>query len=386
MSVRFDLRTEKKAARFRRTGPAFLLAVAVGGFMPGCQKSSANAPGGDPRATPVQVQIAPSAKIPETTEYLSLLKSRHSASINPQVEGQITRIFVKSGDRVAAGAPLLQIDPLKQEATVSSQEASRAAQEANLRYAQISLERAQKLHDAGVISKQELDNAQTAYDAAVAQLKALDEQVKQQKVELRYYTVSSPMDGIVGDIPVHVGDRVTVATMLTTVDEPGALEAYIYVPAERARNLKLGLPVRLLDSAGNIVSQTRITFISPQVETDTQTVLAKASVENPQSKVRIAQQVRAQITWGIHEGPVIPVLAVQRINGQFFAFVAEKEAKGTVARQRLVKLGDTTGNDFVVLDGLKPGEHIIVSGTQFLQDGTPVTEQIQSDSKSAAVK
>jgi multidrug efflux pump subunit AcrA (membrane-fusion protein) len=109
-------------------------------------------------------------------------------------------------------------------------------------------------------------------------------------------------------------------------------------------------------------------------------------VENPRSKVRIAQQVRAQITWGIHEGPVIPVLAVQRINGQFFAFVAAKEGKGTVARQRAVKLGDTTGNDFVVLDGLKPGEHLIVSGTQFLQDGMPVTEQIQSDAKSTTAK
>ena len=332
----------------------------------------------------VQVQIATAAKIPETTEYLSILKSRRSAAINPQVEGQITRIFVKSGDHVAPGTPLLQIDPLKQEATVSSQEAARAAQEANVRYAKISLERAQKLHDAGVISKQELDNAQTTYDAAVAQLKALDEQVKQQTVELHYYTVSSPMDGIVGDIPVHVGDRVTVATLLTTVDEPGALEAYIYVPADKARNLRAGLPVRLLDDSGNTLSDTNIYFVSPQVDTDTQTVLAKAPVQNPKSKVRIAQQVRARITWGIHEGPVIPVLAVQRINGEFFAFLAVKEGKGTVARQKLVKVGDTVGNDFVVLDGLKPGDHIVVSGTQFLQDGMPVTEQIQNESKSAA--
>ena len=202
---------------------------------------------------PVQVRIATSAKIPETTEYLSILKSRHSAVINPQVEGQVTKILVKSGDRVTIGTPLLQIDPLKQEATVGGQEASRMAQEANVRYARVSLDRAKKLHDAGVISKQDLDNAQTGYDAAVAQLKALDEQVNQQKVELRYYRVSAPMDGIVGDIPVRVGDRVTVATLLTTVDEPGPLEAYVYVPAEKARNLKVGLPVRLSDGAGNLV-------------------------------------------------------------------------------------------------------------------------------------
>jgi RND family efflux transporter MFP subunit len=361
----------------RRIG-ATLLALVLGAFAAGCGKSSANAPNSSPAAVPVQVRVAVSAKIPDTTEYLSILKSRHSAAINPLVEGQITKIFVRSGDHVAEGTPLLQIDPLKQEATVSSQEASRAAQEANVRYAKISFDRAQKLHDAGVISKQELDNAQTAYDAAVAQLKALDEQVRQQRVELHYYSVSAPMDGIVGDIPVHVGDRVTVATLLTTVDEPGALEAYIYVPAEKARNLKLGLPVRLFDGDGHTVSETSLTFVSPQVDTDTQTVLAKAPVQNPKSKVRIAQQVRAQVTWGVHEGPVIPVLAVQRINGEFFAFVAVNEGKGAVARQRLVKLGDTAGNDFVVLDGLKLGDHIIVSGTQFLQDGMAVTEQIQS--------
>ena len=164
---------------------AALLLLAGGAFVSGCQKSAAdNAPATGAPAMPVQVQIAPAVKISDTTEYLSILKSRHSAAIKPQVEGQITRILVKSGDHVGAGTPLLQIDPLKQEATVNSQEASRSAQEANLRYAKVSLERAQKLFDAGVISKQEMDNAQTGYDAALAQMKSLDEQVKQQRVEL----------------------------------------------------------------------------------------------------------------------------------------------------------------------------------------------------------
>ena len=380
-----SVRTKKHASE--RRASAALLALTAGALAVGCQKSAAdNPPGAGAPALPVQVRIAPSVKIPDTTEYLSILKSRHSATINPQVEGQITRIFVKSGEHVKAGTPLLQIDPLKQEATVNSQEASRAAQEANLRYAKVSLERAQKLLDAGVISKQEYDNAQTAYDAAVAQLKALDEQVRQQKVQLHYYSVTSPMDGIVGDIPVRMGDRVTVATSLTTIDERGALEAYIYVPAERAHNLKAGLPVRLLDAAGNSLSETRVTFVSPQVDSDTQSVLAKATVENPQGKLRVAQEVRAQITWGTHEGPVIPVLAVQRINGQFFAFVSVNEGKGTLARQRPLKLGDTVGNDFAVLDGIKPGDHIIVSGTQFLQDGAAVAEQIQNDGKKTPAK
>ena len=355
-----------------------LAAMGVAGCGAKPASVSASGEGGAGAAIPVQVQLVESKPIAETTEYLALLKSRHSATINPQVEGYITRIFVRSGEHVAAGAALLQIDPLKQEATVNSQEATRLAQESNVNLARVNLERAKKLAEAGVIAKSDLDNAQTNYDTAVAQLKSLEHQVEQQKVELRYYKVSSPMDGIVGDIPVRVGDRVIVSTLLTTVDEPGALEAYLYIPAARAKDLRVGLPVKLLDESGNMRTESQITFISPQVDSETQTVLAKAAVPNPKANLRISQQARAQVVWGNASGTVAPVLAVTRINGQFFVFVAEKDAKGTVARQRGVKVGEIIGNDYAVLDGLKPGEHLIVSGTQFLQDGAPVSEQIQT--------
>jgi RND family efflux transporter MFP subunit len=365
--------------------PLIAASIILAGLCSGCQKTSAeNGAPAAPAALPVQVVVAKAQRIAETTEYLAVMKSRHSANINPQVEGYITKIFVKSGDRVAPGTPILQIDPLKQQATVSSQQAAVAAQEANLRYAEVQLERQQKLFSAGVVSRQDLDNAQTNFDAAKAQLKALEEQVHQQQVELRYYSVTAPMGGVVGDIPVRVGDRVTVTTLLTTVDEPGALEAYIYVPSERARELRVGLPVRLVDNNGKTLSDTQLSFVSPQVDTETQTILAKANTENAQGRLRVSQQVRAQITWSTREGTTIPVLSVLRINGQFFAFLAEKEAKGTVARQHALRLGDTIGNDFAVLDGIKPGDHIIASGLQFLQDGAPVSEQIQSGAASAA--
>ena len=74
---------------------------------------------------------------------------------------------------------------------------------------------------------------------------------------------------------MRVGDRVTVSTLLTTVDEPGALEAYVYVPASRAKELRVGLPVKLLDENGAVRAETEVTFLSPQVDPDTQTVLAK---------------------------------------------------------------------------------------------------------------
>jgi RND family efflux transporter MFP subunit len=346
----------------------------------GCgQKDAAKgAPGMPPGGMPVQVVVVKNETIPDASEYLSVVKSRHSANINPQVEGQITKIFVKSGDHVNAGEPLLQIDPLKQQSTVSSQEASRAAQQANVQLAKVSYDRAKKLSEAGVISKADYDSAESTYNAAIAQLKSQDEQVNTQKAELHYYSVSAPMGGTVGDVPVRVGDRVAVTTLLTTVDEPGALEAYIYVPVEHSRSLKVGLPVKLLSEAGDLLTNTSITFVSPQVDPETQTVLAKAAVPNNDAKtrLRVSQQVRAQVKWGQRQGATIPFLNLTRINGQYFVFVSEKSDKGTVAHQKQVKIGDNVGNDVEVLDGIKAGDHLIVSGAMFLQDGAPVTEQM----------
>ncbi len=352
----------------------------------GCGEKKVEGQGNTVQAMPVQVQVVPSEEIINSTEYLSILKSRHSANINPQVEGYITGIYVKSGDRVAVGTPILQIDPLKQQATVANQEAQKAAQEANVSLAKINLDRTMKLYEAKVISKADLDTAQNAYDTAVAQLKALDQQLQTQSVELRYYKVSAPMAGIIGDIPVHVGDRVAVTTLLTTVDEPGALEAYIYVPASRAKDLRVGMPVQLLDENGKVGAETRISFVSPQADQETQTVLAKAAVENAKSSLRVSQQVRARVDWSARQGPVIPVLAVSRINGEYFVFLAVNEGKRTVARQKVVKIGEVVGNDYAVMDGVKAGDHLIVSGTQFLQDGAPVVEQFKDKNADAQVK
>src|SRR5499427_3863699 len=158
-------------------GAAFALVAGLC-LAAGCgDKSATNTAAAAGGAMPVQVQVAETKKIPDTTEFLSVLKSRHSSAINPQVEGQIVKIFVKSGDHVTAGQALLQIDPLKQEATVSSQEASRAAQAANVALAKISFERSKRLFEAGVIAKAEFDSAQSNYEASVAQLEALQEQV-----------------------------------------------------------------------------------------------------------------------------------------------------------------------------------------------------------------
>ncbi len=361
---------------WRGEWPGAICVLALGlalGMLGGCGKKDAAASAAPP-ATAVKTVVAQNGAIPDSSEYLATLKSRHSATINPQVEGYITKILVKSGDRVEAGKSLMEIDPLKQEATVKTQEAARLAQEANVTYAKAQLERAQKLFDAGIMAKQELDQAQSTYNVAEQQLESLASQENEQRVELHYYKVLAPAGGIVGDVPVRVGDRVTATTTLTTVDEPGSLEAYISVPVESAKNLRMGLPVQLLDPTGAVIGETRVDFISPQADPSTQSVLAKATVSNSQDILRTAQFTRARIIWGTHQASTIPVLAVSRINGQYFAFVAEKSGSEMVARQRIVHVADLIGNSYVVIDGIKPGDHVIVEGTQMLADGVPIAE------------
>jgi multidrug efflux pump subunit AcrA (membrane-fusion protein) len=141
----------------------------------------------------------------------------------------------------------------------------------------------------------------------------------------------------------------------------------------------MNLPVEIVDGAGKLLATSRITFLSPQVDTSTQTVLAKALIANANANLRTAQFIRARVVWGSQQKPVVPVVAVSRIGGQYFAFVAEPDQKGGyVVHQKPLQVGQIVGNNYVVLDGVKSGDKVVVSGTQFLIDGVPVIPQESS--------
>jgi RND family efflux transporter MFP subunit len=324
---------------------------------------------------PVKVQKIGSQEIGNTSDYVATIKSRNSATIMSDVEGWIFDINVKSGELVKKGQSLMEIDPRRQAATVSNWESQRAAKVANLQLAKVQFERAKGLAASGVISKQDLDQAQSTYDAANADVKSMDAQINQQQVQLKYFSVFAPVTGVLGDIPVHVGDRVTNTTVLTTIDEKGGLEVYLPIPSDRAKELKMGAPVQILDASGNVVLTTRVDFISPQIDTSTQSVLAKAPVDQAAGKLRPQQLVKARITWSSEPGITIPVVAVTRVSGQFFAFVAEHKDGKDIARQLPLTLGEISGNDYTVISGLKAGDDVIVSGGQNLADGMSIKIQ-----------
>jgi RND family efflux transporter MFP subunit len=273
---------------------------------------------------------------------------------------------------VRAGQPLVQIDPDKQQATVTVTEAQRAAREADLAFAKQQLARMQKLHTAGAVSRAELEQAEAAHKNAEAQLAGVQSQIREHQVELQYYRVTAPAAGMVGEIPVRQGDRVTPATPITTIDQPEGLEAYINVPLERALDLRPGLTVELIDNAGGVIASNPVTFIAPRADDATQSVLVKATLRQMPRGIRIMQYVRARIIWSTEPALAVPVVAVSRLAGQFFVYVAEPAQQGFVARQKPVTLGDVVGDEYIVRAGLKPGERVIVSNVQKIGDGAPV--------------
>jgi RND family efflux transporter MFP subunit len=339
----------------------------------GCQNKSASAAGpaaAGMQAMPVQTATVSLQPVPQSSEYVATVKSRRSATLQPQVDGRLTQINVRSGDRVHAGQVLMSIDPLHQQASVESQLGTERQKKAAYDFQSVELDRQKKLFEAGITSRDSYQQAQQAYDNAKAEYESSVGSRKMQEEQLAYYTIRAPFDGIVGDIPVHIGDYVSGQTPLTTVDEKKELEAYIYVPTERGSQLKTGLEVDLTDTNGKILEKSKIDFLAPSVDNALQGILVKAPVRS--DAVRNAQLVKAKIVWSTAPMAVVPVLAVTRQGGQTFVFVARQQNGMFVASQVPVTIGDTVGNAYSVSSGLNAGDRVIVSSTQFLVNGMPV--------------
>lgn len=350
-----------------------LLLAGCGGGKGGAPAGAGGAGGPAMQAMPVQVETAALRPASDTSTYVASIQSRDSMIVSPLVNGIIRQIFVRSGDTVTVGEPLLQIDPSLQEAQVQNLVNARAAQQATITFDQQQLRRAEAMYEEKIGTQQDYESALSTYNAAKAQADALDAQIRQAQVMLSYFRVTAPRAGVVGDIPVKVGDQVTTATPLTTLDSPSGLRVYVQVPIEEAARLRVGLPLEVEDGQGRALAETHIYFVSPQVDNTTQTILAKAELSGPTTqRVRALQYVQAKITWSTHPAIQVPVLAVSRQGDNNFVYLAAPRGSGYYAHEVAVQLGQTVGNNYVVTGGLQPGDRVIVSTTQLLQEGMPV--------------
>lgn len=371
-------------------------------------------------AQPAQIAVKLATVQPSTladsSEYVANLESRQSVTLRPRVEGQVSQIYVTQGAKVGAGTPIVHIDPARQQASVNSVAAAAGSQAdldnaratlenyraerirrlADLKFNRSQYQRYASLYADGAVSHQTADQYQNSLEVAQANVGAIDAQIRAQQatiargqravqqaqantqeqwVQLQYFNITAPYAGKIGRIPVKVGDFVNTSTDLATITQNNELEVNTSVPIELASRIRIGTPIELLNANGKQVGTSRVFFIAPNTANNTQSLLVKSLFDNSKGQLRTNQYVRARVIWDKRPGMTVPTTAISRIAGEIFVFVAENDKSGLVVHQRPVKLGTIAGNNYQVLDGLKPGDRIAVSGLLKLSDGTAITPE-----------
>jgi RND family efflux transporter MFP subunit len=350
----------------------------------------------------------------DSREQLAAVESRAREVDSARANAQRAR-----ASKQQAKAKVLQsISDLKNaEATFKTLEADRKKALADLKFNQDQYERYQQLHAEGAVSRQMHDQFRNSLDTAKAALLAVEARIqaaraeiesqrsniaaqqaeveaqgaevigaerqiqyfiantREQQARLQYYTITAPFDGIVGNIPVKEGNFVNPETNLAKLTQNDALEVNISIPASRSRDIRIGTTIELINAQKQVVGTSRVFFISPNVANNTQSILIKARLDNTRRQLRADEFVRARVIWEQKPGLRIPSIAISRIAGQSFVFVAEQSKTGLVARQRPVRLGNIEGNNYQVLEGLKLGERIAVTGLLQLSDGAAIAPE-----------
>ncbi len=374
---------------------------------------------------PLQVELAEvqAGQIKESSEFIASLQSLRSASLKANTQGKVSQVFVKNGSQVAAQAPLLLINPNQPAANnrdvvnTTLQIAQKQLQNArtqlqeleaqhlfklqNVRLNQQKYEKYSSLASQGAISKQTKDEYAQRLEAAKLEFNNLDAKITAQQVavsklekdiqtvqlntvnklqkpkveqKLQQYKISAPFKGTVGNLSVKVGDIVNSQTRVATVNQNQPLEADIPVDLDKKSQLRKRMTIEIINTKGESIGSGRIFFISPEVNQNTRTILVKALFENTEGKMEAGQFAKARINWNQHSGLLIPASAVFRIAGKAFVYVAEKfnstaAAPELVAKQKQVKLGKIIDNNYQVIEGLQPGERVVVSKLMNIKDG-----------------
>jgi RND family efflux transporter MFP subunit len=233
-----------------------------------------------------------------------------------------------------------------------------------------------------IATQEEVEAAKANLDRENAALTQTQAQASVESENLQDTRVLAPVAGVVGDITLKVGDYVNTGQELTSLTLNEALEVRFSIPAQRATQLKLGLPVELrVDKQSQPLVNGRISFIAPEANPDTQAITAKATFPNPNDKLRSDQFVRVRVIWDKTPAVLVPTVAVSRLGNQAFVFVAENEKNAEsgeiqqVAKQRPIQLGQLQGNSYQVIEGLKAGETIVTTGILNLSDGAPIAPE-----------
>jgi membrane fusion protein (multidrug efflux system) len=331
-----------------------------------------------------------------TQDYPAQLEASNTVEIRPQVSGILARQVALEGTNVRRGEMLFEIDPQPYGAALAQAQAGLAQARAAQAEAVRDLARARPLSAIDAVSERELDAAIAANDSALGQVKAAEAAVKTAELNLGYTQVRSPIDGTMSRALIRLGGVVTAySTLLTTVYQTDPMYANFSVGEQRMLQVQreLGRPLdqlnpsqrqfRLLLADGSEYSvAAQLNFVDAAVDLRTDTLALRLSVPNPNQLLKAGQYVRVVVA--TREQPnalLVPQRAVQMLQDKNFVWVVDSAGK---AEMRDVRMGQQQGNDWVVEQGLAPGDVVIVDGAQRLKVGTPVQGQALAPTDGAA--
>ena len=315
------------------------------------------------------------------TDYAATMTGREIVEIRPQVSGLITRILIQEGDKVRRGQVLFQIDPVPYQAAVDEAVANVEAAEAKLKTAQLNAESRQSLYDQqviGIYEKMTADNTLAEAKAALAQARAKE---KTARNSLGYTTVKSPVDGVAGMIPYHVGALVSsnISDPLVTVSDDKEMLVYFSLSERECTDMiqQYGsidgflnqMPqVKLRLSNGSEYAETgRVDAVSGIAEKGT--ISLRARFPNPNHLLRNGSSATIVLQTPREGVIVIPQTATYELQNRVFAYRVV-DGKAQTAPLEVFRLNN--GTEYVVESGLKPGDVIIARGAGLLREGENV--------------
>ena len=322
--------------------------------------------------------------VPIYHEYVGQLEASVNATIEARVQGYLVSQNYKEGQPVKKGDVLFEIDRRPIEAALAQAKAAFLQADASAKQAEMNAQRSIELFQRKVTSEQERDNAVQSAAAARAQAEAQRAAVEQAQVNLDYTTITAPVDGIAGLAKAQVGDLIGAGTVLTTVTKVDPIKAYFNVseqryaeyskrysdPELRAAHEK-ELSFQLLFSDGSLYPQPGEMFAADnQVDVRTGSLRIAALFPNPGNILRPGQFARIRVLSEVqHNAIVVPQRAVNQLQSVFQVAVIGTDNKATI---RTVKVGPQIGANWLIEDGLQPGEHVVVEGYQKVRDGAAV--------------
>lgn len=331
--------------------------AACGGGVPD-ESGDGAPPGGAPRGAPVDVATAAIDTVVDAIRATGQIEAVQSIELKPEVSGRLTGILVREGTEVAAGTPLFKVDDAELRAQVARLEA-----ESDL--AQQALARTRELLEQNASSEADLELAEANARSTAAQL-----QLEQTRLDRTL--VRAPFGGIVGERFVSVGDYVTPATRLTTLQTVDPQRASFQVPERYAGSLEVGQGVTFQVAAvPDQVFSGVVDFVDPRVQLPGRTITVKAVVPNGDRSLRPGMFIEVSATTEVRpDAVVIPEDAVLPLEGANFVWTVS--AEGTAARIE-VELGVRTPGFVEVRSGLAPGTQVVVGGIERMSEGMPLT-------------